>query len=55
MKKMQWRGWGIIVGLLAFGLLAISEARADQQTIQVSVGEAVSVPSENVSKIALAV
>ncbi len=54
MKKMQWRGWGIIVGLLAFGLSAISEARADQQTIQVSVGEAVSVPSENVSKIALA-
>ena len=28
--------------------------RAEQQTVQVSVGEAVSVPSENVSKIALA-
>src|SRR5580704_2224307 len=54
MKKMQWRGWGIIVGLLAFGLLAISDVRAEQQTIQVSVGEAVSIPSENVSKIALA-
>jgi pilus assembly protein CpaC len=53
MKKMQWRGMGIIIGLLAFGLLAIS-AHAEQQTIQVSVGEAVSVPSENVSKIALA-
>jgi pilus assembly protein CpaC len=54
MKKMQWRVMGIIVGLLAIGLLAISDARAEQQTIQVSVGQAVSVPSENVSKIALA-
>jgi pilus assembly protein CpaC len=54
MKKMQWRGMGIIVGLLAIGLLAISDVRAEQQIIQVSVGEAVSVPSENVSKIALA-
>jgi len=54
MKKMQWRGMGIIVALLAIGLLAISEVRAEQQTIQVSVGEAVSIPSENVSKIALA-
>src|SRR5271154_306018 len=54
MKKMQWRGMGIVVALLAMGLLAISDARAEQQSIQVSVGEAVSVPSENVSKIALA-
>jgi pilus assembly protein CpaC len=54
MKKMQWRGMGIIVGLLALGLVAISDVRAEQQAIQVSVGEAVSVPSENVSKIALA-
>ena len=54
MKKMQWRGMGIVVALLAIGLFAISDTRADQQSIQVSVGEAVSVPSENVSKIALA-
>ncbi len=54
MKKMQWRGMGIVVALLAIGLLSISDARAEQQTVQVSVGEAVSVPSENVSKIALA-
>jgi pilus assembly protein CpaC len=45
---------GIIVVLLAAGLLVISVARAEQQSIQVSVGEAVSIPSENVSKIALA-
>ena len=54
MKKIQWRGMGIIVVLLAAGLLVISVARAEQQSIQVSVGEAVSIPSENVSKIALA-
>jgi len=54
MKKMQWRVMGIIVVLLAAGLLVISEARAEQQIVQVSVGEAVSIPSENVSKIALA-
>ena len=54
MKKMQWRGMGIIVALLAIGLMSVSDARADQQSIQVSVGQAVSVPSENVSKIALA-
>jgi pilus assembly protein CpaC len=40
--------------LLAAGLLVISDARAEQQTVQVSVGEAVSLPSENISKIALA-
>ena len=55
MKKIQRRGIGIIiVVLLAAGLLVISDARAEQQSIQVSVGEAVSIPSENVSKIALA-
>ena len=54
MKKIQWRGMGIIVVLLAAGLLVISDARAEQQTVQVSVGEAVSLPSENISKIALA-
>jgi len=54
MKKMQWRGMGIIVVLLAAGLLVVSDARAERQTVQVSVGEAVSIPSENVSKIALA-
>src|SRR6266404_2090832 len=53
MKKMQWRGVGIIVVLLA-GLLVISDARAEQQTVQVSVGESVVIPSENVSKIAMA-
>ncbi|HXI82747.1 MAG TPA: pilus assembly protein N-terminal domain-containing protein [Verrucomicrobiae bacterium] len=53
MKKMQWRGVGIIAVLLA-GLLVISDVRAEQQTVQVSVGESVVVPSENVSKIALA-
>ncbi len=53
MKKMQWRGVGIIVVLLA-GLLVISAARAEQQTVQVSVGESVVIPSENVSKIAMA-
>src|SRR5450755_4227834 len=54
MKKIQWRGLGITVALLAAGLLVISSARAEQQTVQVSVGEAVSITSENVSKIALA-
>ena len=54
MKRIQWRGMGIIVVLLAAGLLVLSDARAEQQSIQVSVGEAVSLPSENVSKIALA-
>ena len=54
MKKIQWRGMGIIVVLLAAGLLVISDARAEQQSVQVSVGEAVSIPTENVSKIALA-
>ncbi len=54
MKKMQWRGMGIIVALLAVGLLTTPNARAEQQTVSVSVGEAVSLPSENVSKIALA-
>src|SRR5258708_22656228 len=54
MKKMQWRGVGIVVVLLAAGLLVIPDTRAEQQTVQVSVGEAVSIPSENVSKIALA-
>ena len=54
MKKIQWRGMGIIMVLLAAGLLVISDARAEQQTVQVSVGEAVSLPSENISKIALA-
>jgi len=51
MKKMQWRGMGIVVTLLAIGLLVVSDTRAEQQTIQVSVGEAVSIPSENVSKL----
>jgi pilus assembly protein CpaC len=54
MKKMQWRGVGIVVALLAIGLLVVSGTRADQPSIQVSVGEAVSIPSDNVSKIALA-
>src|SRR3974377_2074967 len=54
MKKMQWRVMGIGVVLLALGLFTTPVIRADQQNIEVSVGEAVSVPSENVSKIALA-
>jgi len=54
MKKMQWRGMGIVVALLAIGLFTAPVIRADQQSIQVSVGEAVSITSENVSKIALA-
>jgi pilus assembly protein CpaC len=55
MKKIQWGGLGgfrAVVALFVVGLLCIPLARAD--TIQVSAGEAVTIPGENVSKIAIA-
>jgi len=52
MKKIQWGGIGVIVVLFVIGVLFVSPAQAD--TIQVSVGEAVTIPGENVSKIAIA-
>ena len=52
MKKIQWGGIGVIVTLLVIGVLLIPSARGD--TIQVSVGEAVTIPGENVSKVAIA-
>ena len=53
MTKMQWRAVGIVVVLLTLGLLAGPYAQAGQ-SMQVSVGEAITVPGENVSKIAIA-
>jgi len=53
MTKMQWRAVGIVVVLLTVGLLASPYARAAQD-IQVSVGEATTIPGENVTKIAIA-
>ena len=44
----------MIVMLCALGLCFVSRAHAVDQTVQVSVGEAITVPGENVSKIAIA-
>jgi pilus assembly protein CpaC len=52
MKKIQWGGFGVIVVLLVVVVLSAPLAYAD--TVQVSVGEAVTIPGENVSKIAIA-
>jgi Flp pilus assembly secretin CpaC len=52
MKKSQWGGFGVVVVLFVVGILSIPLARAD--TIQVSAGEAVTIPGENISKIAIA-
>lgn len=53
MTKMQRRAVGIIIVLLTLGLFASPFAQAGQG-IQVSVGEATTIPGENVSKIAIA-
>ncbi len=53
MTKMQWRAVGIIIVLVTLGLFASPFAQAGQG-IQVSVGEATTIPGENVSKIAIA-
>jgi pilus assembly protein CpaC len=52
MKKIQWGGFGVVVVLLVVGVLSTPLARAD--TVQVSAGEAVTIPGDNVSKIAIA-
>jgi len=52
-KKMQGGRVGVVVALLAVGLFLAPYAHA-QQSIQVSVGEAVTIPGENISKIAIA-
>lgn len=54
MKKMPRGRVGMIVMLCALGLCFASRAHAVEQTIQVSVGEAVTIPGENISKIAIA-
>src|SRR5579871_904825 len=55
MKKMHKGGVGIIVVLLwALGLCFTPPVHAAEQTIQVSVGEATTIPGENISKIAIA-
>ena len=52
MKKIQWGGFVGVVMLAVIGIMSVPFAQAD--TIQVSVGEAVTIPGENVSKIAIA-
>ena len=54
MKKMHRGRVGMIVVLCALGLCFASPAHAAEQTVQVSVGEAVTIPGENISKIAIA-
>jgi pilus assembly protein CpaC len=54
MKKMQQGGLGIIAMLWVVGLCFMPSAHAVDQTIQVSIGQAVTAPGENVSKIAIA-
>jgi pilus assembly protein CpaC len=54
MKTMQRGGMGIIAMLWVVGLCCLPSAHAVDQTIQVSIGEAVTAPGENVSKIAIA-
>lgn len=54
-KKMQWGAMEVVVVLLlALGLFASPYAHAVDPSIQVSVGEAITIPGENVSKIAIA-
>jgi len=54
MKKIQRGRVGISIMLCALGLCFASRAQAVDQTVQVGVGEAVTVPGENISKIAIA-
>jgi pilus assembly protein CpaC len=51
MKKIQWGGFGVVFVLFVIGVF-IPLVHAD--TIQVSVGESIMIPGENVSKIAIA-
>ncbi|MGO9610252.1 MAG: pilus assembly protein N-terminal domain-containing protein [Verrucomicrobiia bacterium] len=54
MKKNQWSAVvGTIVMVLALGLFSAPYAHA-QQSIQVGVGEAVTIPGENIAKVAIA-
>lgn len=54
MKKNQWSAVvGMIVMVLALGLFSAPYAHA-QQSIQVGVGEAVTIPGENIAKVAIA-
>ncbi len=54
MKKNQWSAAvGIIMLVLALGLFTVPCTQA-QQSIQVGVGEAVTIPGENIAKIAIA-
>lgn len=52
MKKIQWGGFVGVVVLVVIGMLCVPFARAD--AVQVSVGEAITIPGENVSKVAIA-
>jgi len=51
MKKIQWGGF---VGMLAFVIVGLGSPAAKADTVQVSVGESVTIPGENVSKLAIA-
>jgi pilus assembly protein CpaC len=54
MKKNQWSAAvGIIMLVLTLGLFTVPCAQA-QQSIQVGVGEAVTIPGENIAKVAIA-
>jgi pilus assembly protein CpaC len=54
MKKNQWSAVvGMIVMVLALGLFSAPYAQA-QQSLQVGVGEAVTIPGENIAKVAIA-
>jgi len=54
MKKNQWSAIvGMIMMVLALGLFSAPYAQA-QQSIQVGVGEAVTIPGENIAKVAIA-
>jgi pilus assembly protein CpaC len=52
MKKIQWGGFVGMVVLAVIGMWSIPFAHAD--SIQVSVGEAIMIPGENVTKLAIA-
>ncbi|MGA2602872.1 MAG: pilus assembly protein N-terminal domain-containing protein [Verrucomicrobiia bacterium] len=54
MKKNQWSAVvGMIMLVLALGLFSVPYAQA-QQSIRVGVGEAVTIPGENIAKVAIA-
>jgi pilus assembly protein CpaC len=52
MKKIQWAGFVGMIVLVIVGITPVPFAHAE--SVQVSVGEAVTIPGENVTKIAIA-